>query len=115
MSSSFGHLYTAVKYKVDRAYSQEFINKLNNITKLDQSIIYQIDGSGFVGYFSESPLVNGDGLTNSYQYIKNKHNYRLDNYLKESNICFIVINTNKNSNNKYLIDYFGLKILRSEV
>ena len=115
MSSSFGHLYTAVKYKVDRAYSQEFIDKLNNITKLDQSVIYQIDGSGFVGYFSKSPLVNGDGLTNSYQYINKKHNHRLDNYLKENNICFIVINTKKDSNNKYLIDYFGLKILRSEV
>ena len=86
---------------------------MNNITKTDQSVIYQIDGSGFVGYFSKSPLVNGDGLTNSYDYIRSKHSNGLHNYLKKNNICLIVTNTDLNDG--YFIDYHGLKIHHSEV
>lgn len=65
-----------------RIINQKFINyymyskELEKHTNEDE-FIFQIDGTGVIGFFSNRNVVNGDGLINSYEYY---------NYLKSGNI-----------------------------
>jgi hypothetical protein len=63
----------------------EYSKEIKNYLSPDDRI-FQVDYCGFVGFFSERNLVNGDGLVNSfefYSYLKNKN---LNGYLNKYNI-----------------------------
>ncbi len=68
--------------------------------------IYQIDGAGYTGYFSERTIVNGDGLVNSYVYAQRIRQARLAGFLDEQGICFIITNTD--IGNGDVLSYAGL-------
>jgi hypothetical protein len=34
------------------------------------ALIYQVDGSGYIGFMSQRHIVNGDGLVNTHDYAK---------------------------------------------
>jgi hypothetical protein len=52
--------------------------------------VFQVNGSGFTGYFSERSVVNGDGLVNSWEYQKYLRSGRLLDYLRENEIRYII-------------------------
>jgi hypothetical protein len=75
--------------------------------------IYQIDGSGFTGYFSGRSVVNGDGLVNSYGYARRLRAGTLGGYLHEQGICYII--TNVASQGGVLVDAGGLRVTADDV
>jgi hypothetical protein len=52
--------------------------------------VYQVDGGGFVAYFSDRPLINGDGLINSWEYQRFVKEKRVVEYLSEKEVRWIV-------------------------
>jgi hypothetical protein len=51
-----------------------------------------VDGSGYIGFFSERPVVNGDGFVNTHAYAERLKEGRLAGYLDEEGIDYIVTN-----------------------
>lgn len=75
-------------YNHDSAY--EFAKELKNFTS-ESDVIYQVDYSGIIGYFSSRKIVNGDGLINSFEYYSYLKKGELKNYLdsiKASHLIF---------------------------
>ena len=79
----------------------------------DHERIYQIDGSGFTGYFSDRSLMNGDGLMNSYEYARRLADGTLAGILNEQGVCYIITNTAPASD--ALVDVGGLVVTRDDV
>jgi hypothetical protein len=75
--------------------------------------IYQLDGSGFTGYFSERVVVNGDGLVNTYDYARRLRAGRLAGFLDEQHICYLVLNRRPEGGR--LVDFAGLRVEANEV
>ncbi len=48
----------------------------------EDSIIYQVDYSGLISFFSGKSIINGDGLINSYEYYEYVKSGRLKEYLE---------------------------------
>jgi len=65
-------------YNHDSAY--EFSKKVQELVK-ENEIIFQIDYSGLISFFSERIIVNGDGLINSFNYYKTLKQGKLFDYL----------------------------------
>ena len=78
-----------------------------------QGRIYQIDGSGFTGFFSERSVVNGDGLVNSYEYARRMQEGRLDGFLDEAHICYLILNRRPGPD--ALVDFGGLRVASTDV
>ncbi|NQT36346.1 MAG: hypothetical protein HQ581_02590, partial [Planctomycetes bacterium] len=74
--------------------------------------IYQVDGSGFPGFFADRPIVNGDGLVNSYDYVERLRADRLAGYLQENGIRYVM--TNSPVTGETLIDNHGLIVARAD-
>jgi hypothetical protein len=53
---------------------------------------YQVDHSGIVGYFSQRPVINGDGLVNSWAYQDVLRDKTIPQYLKAHGVEYIVWN-----------------------
>lgn len=75
--------------------------------------IYQIDGSGFTGFFSGRSVVNGDGLVNTYDYARRVRDGQLAGYLDEQGICYLI--TNRAPSSHVLVDQGGLVVTTEEV
>jgi hypothetical protein len=103
--------YTYISYE-DNRNVDKYISKLKEVVPNNQSV-YLIDGSGYIGYFSERSIVNGDGLVNSHEYFNSILSNNLENYLKENNIQYIADNERKK--HKFLINYHGLQIKYDDV
>jgi len=69
---------------------------------------FMVDGSGFVGYFSERHVVNGDGLVNTFAYARAMRANALGNYLKDNDIRFII--TNASISGDYLVNFGGIQV-----
>lgn len=52
--------------------------------------IYQVDGAGFTGYFSERSVINGDGVINGWEYQRYLRSNALLEYLKKYKVEYIV-------------------------
>ncbi len=86
-------------YNHDSAYS--FAKELKQKVKKSE-IVFQIDYSGIIGFFSERTVVNGDGLINSYDYYKVLKNNQLMQYLMVLNPdYFIFYNFDKENDNLF--------------
>lgn len=57
--------------------------------------IFQVDGSGVIGYFSERTVINGDGLVNSWDYQRALQQGRLRAFLRECKVDYLVWNRYK--------------------
>jgi hypothetical protein len=79
-------------FRSDQLASAELIRTIGRSVPAGDRI-YQIDGSGFVGYFGSRTLINGDGLVNSYDYARRLLAKTLTGYLEEMGICYIVTNS----------------------
>jgi len=76
-----------------RVQNEKFLSSYNYALKLksiisNSDLVYQIDFSGFVGFFSERKIINGDGLVNSYEYLNYLKNGNLIEYFKKYNVKY---------------------------
>ncbi len=58
----------------------------------DSVRIFQVDGSGLTGYFSERTVINGDGLINSWEYQRLLQQGDLYSYLEKMRVTHLVWN-----------------------
>ena len=93
------------------SWEKTFICKLKEKVPF-KSRIYQIDGSGWTGYFSERHIFNGDGLVNTYKYYNLMKTQNLQNYLTDNNIEYIITN-GKISGDK-IVDMNGLVVYKRQ-
>jgi hypothetical protein len=103
-------------FRMDQLASIEFIRTIARSVPAG-SRIFQIDGSGFVGYFASRTLINGDGLVNGYDYARRLRSNALAGYLEEMAVCYIVTNSTEppHTDNMALIEIGGMVVMGQEV
>lgn len=109
--------YSSVAYRIsdkwgEIAWQNQFVYKLKEIVP-PESRLYLIDGSGWMGYFSERTIINGDGLVNSYDYYYLSQLDMLEGYLEDMQIDYIITNLKITGNE--LINYHGLVVYKDDV
>ena len=72
-------------------WARQFVGEVRRRVPPDEPI-FQMDASGWVGWFSVRQVVNGDGLVNDHDYARRLSERRLAGYLKEQGIRYIVQN-----------------------
>lgn len=90
----------------------KFIEQISRLVPEGERV-YQIDGSGTTGFWSDRSIVNGDGLVNSHAYAGYRREGRVDEYLAEQGIRH-VITFNLPTGGRAL-DFAGLKMQESAV
>lgn len=107
-------LLVAVKWAVDSRirgpqieWSRQFVEELKRVVPENEPV-FQIDASGWVGWFSNRHVINGDGLVNDHAYARRLRERRLGGYLHEEGIRYIVHNLYPRDN--VLMDLAGLRV-----
>ena len=95
-------------HATDIKETRKFISSVNEKVGSDQRI-FQIDGSGYTGYWLNAHVVNGDGLVNSFEYAKKLKRNQLKTYVADNKICYLLRNSAANDSD-YLADFHGLQI-----
>ena len=83
------HSWRAYEARNLNQYRKQFAEKIDSWVPPGE-LIYQIDGAGYTGFFSSRPVVNGDGLVNSHRYVKCLKDGKLQDYLDELGIRYIL-------------------------
>jgi len=86
-------------------WSRQFVQEVKREVPPGEPV-YQIDASGWVGWFSERNVVDGDGLVNDHAYVRRLLGGKLAGYLREERIHYIVQNVYPRDG--LLIDQGGL-------
>jgi hypothetical protein len=73
------------------ANSERFVAEVRAIVPPGEAV-YQIDASGWVGWFSGLPVVNGDGLVNDHAYARRLGEGKLAGYLNQEKIRYVIHN-----------------------
>jgi len=97
--------------KDSNEYSKKFVTQIKSIVEPNEPI-FQVDGSGFVGYFSDRHLINGDGLVNTHKYLSFMRENKIDDYIKQNQIKYIITN---NYTNETIINNKGLILNKNNV
>lgn len=100
-----------VVYAADQSQSAELVRELRARVPRGARI-YQVDGSGFVGFFSERSVIDGDGLVNDYAYARRLRDGDLAGYLEEQGVCYVVTDT---PHGDHVVDLAGLVLTRADV
>lgn len=100
------------QYSSDIAYSSQFVNNVKRLVP-EKQLIYQFDGSGFIGYLSGKRVVNGDGLVNSHRYFELRKKNELENYLTVNKINYVI--TNNYINTDEILNVNGLIVTKEDV
>ena len=109
LAIGFGLLYQLTHIPA-RINSLAFIKQANAV--LDESdVVFQVDGSGWTGFFLDAHLVNGDGLVNSYDYANRLVKGKLDGYLSEIGADYVLVN--KPNHDDRVVDIGGLIMTES--
>ena len=95
-----------------RINSLVFIKQANAVLD-DSDVVFQVDGSGWTGFFLDAHLVNGDGLVNSYDYAGRLVDGRLEGYLDEIGASYVLIN--KPHLEDRVVDIGGLIVTESDL
>jgi hypothetical protein len=103
-------LATNLRFGADQIAAAGFVAGLKSYVPRDAPI-FQFDGSGYVGYFAERNVIDGDGLVNDYAYARRLTNGTLGSYLDEERVCYFITDTRRGEN---LIDVGGLVVKLSE-
>ena len=99
-------------YQTDRANAALLVDAVSKHVP-PNGRIYQIDGTGYVGFATQRAVVNGDGLVNNHSYLRRVRTRQLEGYLDEENICWII--TNQRMHRNAIIHFGGLEVLRTDV
>jgi hypothetical protein len=89
------------------ANSERFVDRVRSLVPPGEPV-YQIDASGWVGWFSGLPVVNGDGLVNDHAYARRLGAGKLAGYLREERIQYIIHNVYPE--NGMLLEHGGLSV-----
>lgn len=108
---AFGLAYQLMRVD-DRINSSYFAKMANNILN-EEDIVFQVDGSGWTGFFIQAHIVNGDGLVNSFDYASRLKRGDLAGYLDEIGAKYILVN--KPSVDGHIVNIGGLKVSSTEV
>lgn len=95
-----------------RVNSLAFVKQANTLLE-DTDIVFQVDGSGWTGFFMNAHLVNGDGLVNSYEYANRLVTGRLGGYLDDIGAGYVLINKPYAGN--YVVNIGGLKVAEADL
>jgi len=107
--------YRYVTKQKDSARSWNFIEKITQLVPQDGRI-YEIDASGFPGYWSDRSVTNGDGLVNSYTYARQLASGQLEGYLEKEGICWLIVTGRVVDRSPGMVlNFNGLAVRASEV
>jgi hypothetical protein len=95
-----------------RSASWDFVHEARELLPADARL-YQVDGSGFTGYWLDRQLINGDGLVNTYEYARRLKDRKLAGYLEEQAVCYLITDAPISRSQKNLVDQRGLVLGRS--
>ncbi|UEM23400.1 hypothetical protein JL100_011915 [Skermanella mucosa] len=111
-----GRVHYYAGFRADQLASAELIRTIH-LSVPASARMYQIDGSGFVGYFADRTLINGDGLVNSYDYARRLRANALGGYLAEMGVCYVVTNVAEPpvGPDAAIVEIGGLVVRRGEV
>ena len=102
----------ALKFSDEALATREFIQQMDTLVPGNE-LIYQVDGSGYIGWTSQRRVVNGDGLVNSHDYLVKLRRRQLSSYLVDNNIRYLI--TNKwDRQSEDLVRVGGLVVKRSQ-
>ena len=94
------------------AHARSFVCELREAVPEDE-LIFQIDGTGYVGFMSGRRVVNGDGLVHTHAYARRLLANRLAGYPREEDIGYLV--TSEYPRGDTLIAHHGLIVTRDQV
>lgn len=89
------------------AWSRQFVHELQRVVPENEPV-FQIDATGWVGWFSRRRVIDGDGLVNDHAYARRLRENELAGYLHDENIRYIVQNLYPRDN--VLVDLAGLRV-----
>ena len=89
------------------AWSRQFVHELQRVVPEGEPV-FQIDASGWVGWFSARHVVDGDGLVNDHAYARRLRENQLAGYLHDEGIRYIVQNLYPRDN--VLVSLGGLRV-----
>jgi len=114
--SSVCLLILGLGYRQARKYSDEavathaFLAGLGRIVPAGEAV-YMVDGSGYAGWVADRPIVNGDGLVNSHEYMRRLRQGRLANYMTERGLRYFLTDA-IGPDEPLLINVGGLRVTR---
>jgi hypothetical protein len=103
-------LSTNLRFGADQIATAGFVADLKKHVP-EGAPIFQFDGSGYVGYFADRNVIDGDGLVNDYAYANRLSSGGLASYLDDERVCYFITDTKRGEN---LIDAGGLVVKRDE-
>jgi len=80
------------RYRTDASRSEAFIERAGKCLH-SQDVIFQVDGSGYTGYWLSAHVIDGDGLVNSWDYRRKLLAENLDGYLREVGATYLLTNS----------------------
>lgn len=101
----------SVRYREETGRVRAFIDEVRALVPPDEPI-FQVDGTGYTGYFSQRRIINGDGLVNTHEYARRLRANELTSYLDEEEISYIITNRRRRDP---VVDVGGLVVEPSEV
>ena len=101
----------SVRYRGESRRVRDFIEEVRRLVPATEPI-YQVDGAGYTGFFTERRVVNGDGLVNTHEYARRLLANDLAGYLDEEGISYIITNRRRRSP---VVEIGGLVVETSEV
>lgn len=93
-------------------WSRQFVGELQRVVPEGEPV-FQVDASGWVGWFSSRHVIDGDGLVSDHAYARRLRDNRLTGYLHDEHIQYIVHNLYPHDN--VLIDLAGLRVPMASV
>ncbi len=93
-------------------WSAEFVERVRAVVG-PETPVFQIDASGYVGWWSQLPIVNGDGLVNTHTFAERLGGNSLAGYLEEEGIRLII--SNQYPEGGLVVDQGGLKVALDSV
>jgi len=88
-------------------WSRQFVHELRRVVPEDERV-FQIDASGWVGWFSGRRVIDGDGLVNDHTYARRLRANQLGGYFDDEGVHYIVQNLYPRNN--ILVDLAGLRV-----
>ena len=94
--------------------SMEFIEGIGDHVPEGEAV-FQVDGSGYVGFYAPRAIVNGDGLMNTHEYARLlvSGELEVEQYLRENGICYVI--ANKSAQPGFIVSEHGLGIREEAV
>ncbi len=94
------------------AHARTFVQALEREVP-DDALIFQVDGTGYTGFFSRRHVINGDGLVHTHAYARRLAEDGLAGYLSDMGIDYLV--TSDYARGDTLLSHHGLVVTRDQV